>query len=92
MKLLLATLSLFSLLASCANEPSFGDRLVARGESTSQIGEQWNKGAELVVEGERQMKRGRKLVEEGESLIRTGEKNVERGKKLQRESEASAGS
>lgn len=78
------------LFCSCASEPTFGDRLIAQGESTRTIGEQWNKGNSLITEGEKQKKKGRQMIEEGEKLIKKGEKNIERGRLLKSESESAA--
>ncbi len=54
-------------LPGCATQPTFGDRMLAEGESRIEIAEQWKQGKEDSIKGEKQVKNARKLVEKGRS-------------------------
>jgi len=88
MKLQITLLALPLLFSACSSDPTLGDQLIAQGESTRALGEQWNKGKAMISDGEEMQEKGHKMVKEGEKLIRKGEKSVERGKELKAASEA----
>lgn len=71
----LAALSLLSALAGCASEPTFGERLMAEGQSRAEMGEQ-------AVQAEKDIERGRRLIEEGRSQERDARDKLDEGRRL----------
>ena len=79
------------LLAACSSkEPTFGERVVNRGASMQNVGEDWNDGTDLIVDGndlvasgKNDVEEGRDLVESGTSEIREGEEMIKSGKQMQ---------
>lgn len=67
-------------ICGCATQPpTFGDRVLAEGESHIAIAEQWEQGKSDSIAGEKQVRNGRKLVESGRSDLREGEQLVASG-------------
>ena len=67
-------------LTGCVTKPpTFGDRVLAEGESRIEIAEQWEQGKKDSIAGEKQVKDGRKLVEKGRSDLRNGEQLIASG-------------
>ena len=83
MKDFLSTLLLSAVIISafgCASQPpSFGDRVMAEGESRIAIAEQWERGKRESKQGEKQVRKGRKLVERGRAELRKGEQLIASG-------------
>jgi hypothetical protein len=87
MRLVVLLLS-FATLSACANPPpSFGDRLVSEGTEVGQLGEQWNRGTDLVERGERLITEGERDIDRGRDKVAEGHDMVNRGMRLMRESE-----
>ena len=67
-------------ITGCAiKPPTFGDRVLAEGESRVEIAEQWEQGKNNSKAGEKQVRNGRKLVEKGRSDLREGEQLIASG-------------
>ena len=67
-------------ITGCATKsPTFGDRVLAEGESRVEIAEQWEQGKNDSKAGEKQVRNGRKLVEKGRSDLREGEQLIASG-------------
>ena len=67
-------------ITGCATKPpTFGDRVLAEGESRIEIAEQWEQGKNDSISGEKQIRNGRKLVEKGRSDLREGEQLIASG-------------
>ncbi|MCK5932593.1 MAG: hypothetical protein KAG89_10535 [Fulvimarina manganoxydans] len=71
----LVALSIMSALAGCASEPTFGERLVAEGQSRAEMGAQ-------AVQAEKDIARGRQLIEEGRSQERDARAKLDEGQRL----------
>ncbi len=67
------------VLTGCSSKPTFGERVLAEGESRVALAAQWDKGKEDSIAGEKQVRNGRKLVEKGRSYLRKGEKLIASG-------------
>lgn len=72
-------LGLVNLVGCAIKPPTFGDRVLAEGESRIEIAEQWEQGKNDSISGEKQIRRGRKLVESGRSDLREGEQLIASG-------------
>lgn len=60
-------------ITSCA--PTVGDRLIAHGGIGARaLGTEWNRGKEMIEQGEQTKIKGEKLVREGDRLIADGNK------------------
>ena len=75
------------LLAACAQEPDFGQRLQQEGGRVSQLGAAWTEGNEMVSRGQALIEDGRDDVEEGEELLRDGRRKIGRGENMVRRGE-----
>lgn len=62
-------------LAGCASEPTFGERLLAEGETRAALGER-------AVAAERDIRKGEDLIRRGRDKIQDGEADIERGQSL----------
>jgi hypothetical protein len=69
------------LLAGCASD-TFGDRLVERGETEINLGEQWLEGQELIKEGNEEIEEGSEAVREGQEKVKRGKEMVEEVERL----------
>ncbi|NBB69711.1 MAG: hypothetical protein GVY33_05215 [Alphaproteobacteria bacterium] len=74
-------------LSACSTAPTFGERLESEGATVRQLGESWNRGAELVERGERMIEDGERMISRGEQRVSEGRDMVRRGERLMRESE-----
>ena len=82
MKIITGIMLLTGLLSitGCATKPpTFGDRVLAEGESRIEIAKQWEQGKNDSITGEKQVRNGRKLVEKGRSYLREGEQLIASG-------------
>lgn len=80
------------LLAGCAGEPDFGQRLAAESGAVAAIGEDWREGDRAVERGRALIEEGRDEVAEGEDLLDSGRRKIRRGEALVEEgSDAKAG-
>lgn len=75
----LLMISLIMLSGCATKEPTFGDRVLADGESRVAIAEQWEAGKRESEKGEKQVREGRKLVEKGRADLREGERLIASG-------------
>jgi hypothetical protein len=94
-KIILA-ISICSLsLCSCADkEPTFGDKLMLRGDEVHTIGEHWSEGEnltkegrELILAGRKDINAGNSLISEGKSKITKGDASIINGNQLERKAE-----
>ena len=76
---LLFLAGLVSLAGCTTNAPTFGDRILAEGELSIEIAEQWEQGKKESIAGEKQVRKGRALVEKGRSYLREGEQLIASG-------------
>jgi len=82
MKGIIFALSIVMLICiwGCAlKAPSFGDKVLAEGESRIEIADLWEQGKNESQKGEKQVLKGRKLVEKGRSDLREGESFIASG-------------
>lgn len=82
MKIFISIILLTGLLniTGCATKsPTFGDRVLAEGESRIELAEQWEQGKKDSITGEKQVRNGRKSVEKGRSNLREGEQLIASG-------------
>ncbi len=78
----LLCLSLGALvLSGCATtpEPTFADILGTRVSEYAAVKKDWQAGAILKAEGEKEMARGQADIEKGEKLVNRGKEQLERG-------------
>ena len=75
----LIPLTLLTLVAGCASEPTVGDLISRHGKNYEDIGKQWNKGNDMLV-------RGQELVKKGQQQVIDGNEN-NKGKRLVEASE-----
>lgn len=71
--------SLWGAIGCASKSPSFGDRVMADGESRVAIAEQWEEGKSESKKGEKQVRQGRKIVEKGRADLRKGEQLIAAG-------------
>ncbi len=83
----LAVLPAALLLAACAQEPDFGQRLQQEGGRVAQLGETWNEGNDMVSRGQATIEDGKDDVDEGEDLVRDGRRKISRGEDMVRRGE-----
>ena len=76
---ILVLAGLVNIVGCATKPPTFGDRVLAEGESRIEIAEQWEQGKNESIAGEKQIRRGRKLVENGRSDLREGEQLIASG-------------
>lgn len=70
-------LSGFVGIAGCATKPAtFGDIVLADGESRIEIAEQWKQGKKDSIAGEKQVKNGEKLLKKGRADLQKGEQII----------------
>jgi hypothetical protein len=82
MKALISTIfltGLLSLSGCTTSPPTFGNRVLAEGESRIEIAEQWEQGQKESIAGEKKVRTGQELVEEGRSYLREGEQLIALG-------------
>ena len=71
------------VLNACApKEPSFGDKLLSRGDEVHKIGEQWSEGESLIKTGNELLLSGRKDVQNGEFLVLDGKSKINKGETM----------
>ncbi len=79
-KLMVIVLGGAVLLGGCmSREPTFGERVLAEGESRVEMARLWEAGKEDAREGEKRVREGRRLVESGRAQLRKGEQLVASG-------------
>lgn len=67
-------------ITGCATKsPTFGDRILAEGETRIEVAEQWAQGKNESITGEKQIRGGRTLVEKGRADLRKGEQLIASG-------------
>lgn len=72
----LLPIAALSLIAACSsNPPTLGDQALAHGK-------QWNRGAEMVEDGQDLIKKGNSQIEDGNEEISDGNANISKGKNL----------
>ncbi|QLC72773.1 hypothetical protein LPB260_18620 [Pseudomonas sp. LPB0260] len=90
-----------TLLAGCASQPSTADLMrahadeaQARVELRKQFAADWDRGSELVRDGEKRISKGEKQIdsaeqalEEGREQVTRGNREIEEGRRLLEESE-----
>lgn len=79
--LVLGFIAAASALAGCANEPSFGERLVADGERRQDLGRE-------AVEAERNIERGEAMIREARASREDSEARLSEGRRLVEEGQA----
>ncbi|MCB5227684.1 hypothetical protein JAO78_012765 [Alishewanella sp. 16-MA] len=65
---------LVSLTGCATKPPTFGERILAEGESQIAISKMWEQGKKDTREGEALLKEGKKLLADGKDYSRKGEK------------------
>ena len=70
---------LLSITGCTTPPPTFGNRVLAEGESRIEIAEQWEQGKKYSIAGEKKVRNGRKLVDKGRSYLREGEQLIASG-------------
>lgn len=71
------------LLAACSSkEPTFGEMVVNEGASMQSVGEDWNKGTELISDGQRLVANGKKEVKDGKNLVESGTSKIREGQEM----------
>jgi hypothetical protein len=76
----LTLITLCVLLAACGkSEPSWGDKVAARGEQWERVGQDWNDGKALIAEGTEQAAAGQEAWREGQDLMNQGSRDMEDG-------------
>tara|TARA_R110001592_G_scaffold137594_1_gene355775 strand:- start:75 stop:380 length:306 start_codon:yes stop_codon:yes gene_type:complete len=83
----LIPLTLLTLVAGCASEPTVGDLISRHGKNYEDIGKQWNKGNDMLVRGQELVKKGQQQVIDGNENIEDGEELINKGKRLVEASE-----
>ena len=78
-------------MIGCVSQPTVGDRLMAEGGTGSRaLGERWNLGQQLVVEGEKLQDKGEDMISDGKKMVNKGEARISEGQKIQAEAQAEA--
>lgn len=78
----LSVISTLMLPACSTSEATFGDKIQSESAAMQAIGEDWNKGAAMVLKGQDMIAEGNELVEDGEELIEDGEDLIDDGKSM----------
>jgi hypothetical protein len=78
---LLALIASALVISGCASkpEPTFGQLLGDRASEYRAVKNDWQAGAKLKSNGERDIARGEKDIKKGEDMIKRGQRLVERG-------------
>ncbi|WP_372880765.1 hypothetical protein [Psychromonas sp.] len=81
MKRLISIILLTGLvgITGCSTKPTFGERVLADGESRVALAEQWEQGKEDSIAGDKQVQKGQKLVKKGRSYLHEGEQLIASG-------------
>jgi len=80
------------LLSGCSTDtPTFGDQLASQGTATTELGERWNQGDELIKEGQELVSEGQSDVSRGENNISEGQSKIARGQQMRRNAEETYG-
>ena len=67
-------LSLTLLISACSSSPdNLGEQAAAQSKAYEQISKQYEKGEDIVKDGEKETSKGRKLIEEGRKNIQKGD-------------------
>ncbi|PTU32859.1 hypothetical protein [Stenotrophobium rhamnosiphilum] len=78
-----------SLAAACgSNPPTMGDIALAQGKEAADLGKKWNRGTEMVEDGQDLIEKGKDQIEDGNDNIDEGRQLITKGKKLVAEAEA----
>ncbi len=79
------------LLSGCAStpEPTFGQLVGDRASEYRAVKNDWQSGAELKADGERDIKQGEDLIKRGERLLERGQNRVKQGNERMQRAEAS---
>lgn len=77
-----------SVTAACSsNPPTPADQALAQAKESADLGKKWNRGAEMIEDGQDLIKKGKKQIEAGNDNIDEGRQLVNKGKKLIAEAE-----
>ena len=76
------------LMTACASKnPSFGDSVEAEGKAVAGIGKKWEKGRQLVKDGNKRIRKGNKQIDNGTENVADGKAMVKSGERLIDEAE-----
>ena len=89
----LQTLAVLSIavvaLSACASSPpTLGERAEIQGKQFKTVAKRWDKGQELIRDGNKDIEKGEKLIKKGRKLVNSGERDVARGKSMVKDSES----
>lgn len=84
----LAALFASLVVTGCSTSDSFRTRLQSRGETALAASDQYERGARLIEQGERDVERGRRAVRDGETRVERGRDRIDEGRALQRQARA----
>jgi uncharacterized phage infection (PIP) family protein YhgE len=76
-----------AITSGCSSEPTMGDKMGNFGKGLSDLGNQWNKGQQMIKEGDEMVKDGQGMIDNGNNNISKGKQMREQGEEMMRESE-----
>ncbi|MFT6914976.1 MAG: hypothetical protein ACJAWL_001275 [Motiliproteus sp.] len=76
---IIVLLGLVNISGCATTAPTFGDRVLADGESKIEISRLWEQGKKETTEGDKKIKNGRGIVDKGRSYLREGERLIASG-------------
>ena len=86
--LTVATVIALSLGACASSPPTLGERAEIQGKQFKTVAKRWDKGQELIKDGNKDIEKGEKLIKKGRKLVNSGERDVARGKSMVKDSES----
>jgi len=87
MKTLLAIAVLSTTLIACSSNPTLADKAAIQGKQFETVAKRWEKGQDLIKDGNKDIKAGEKLVKKGNVKIKSGKSDVARGTSMVEDSE-----
>ncbi len=87
---LLLTMLFVALSSGCTTTPpTLGERMIAQSESTKDLGKQWQKGHDMVAQGNKIRTEGQEKLTQGNELVKEGDRLIAEGTTLMQASENS---
>ncbi len=76
-----------AITSGCSSEPTLGDKMGNFGKGLTNLGDQWNKGQQMIKDGEEMIKDGEEMIEDGNNKISKGKQMKAEGEQMKLESE-----
>jgi hypothetical protein len=78
----ISAITLSIALTACAHTPTAGDKMSGAAQQSTQLGNQWNNGESMILDGRKLIAKGNDNIAKGNQLNSDGQKRINSGEDM----------